>query len=72
VKVTDSGKETFEAWREGDHDDLVMAVALAARAGERVHTGSMRSARCGQRRPARLCFHSHADPTSRPFDAFGR
>jgi hypothetical protein len=30
VKVTVSANETFEAWRERDHDDLVLAVALAA------------------------------------------
>jgi hypothetical protein len=29
VKVTSSGHEQFEAWREGTHDDLVFAVALA-------------------------------------------
>jgi hypothetical protein len=38
VKVTVSANETFEAWRERDHDDLVLAVALAAFAGERVGT----------------------------------
>ena len=35
VKVTAAGNESFEAWRERDHDDLVLAVALAAWAGER-------------------------------------
>jgi hypothetical protein len=30
VKITDSANETFGAWREGAHDDLVLAVALAA------------------------------------------
>ena len=30
VKVTVAAHETFEAWRERDHDDLVLAVALAA------------------------------------------
>jgi hypothetical protein len=30
VKVTAAGNETFESWRERDHDDLVLAVALAA------------------------------------------
>jgi hypothetical protein len=35
VKVTASAHETFEAWRERDHDDLVLAVALAAWVGER-------------------------------------
>src|SRR5262249_19043086 len=29
VKVTVGAAETFEAWRERDHDDLVLAVALA-------------------------------------------
>jgi hypothetical protein len=29
VKVTLAGNETFESWRERDHDDLVLAVALA-------------------------------------------
>jgi hypothetical protein len=29
VKITLSGHEQFEAWREGTHDDLVFAVALA-------------------------------------------
>lgn len=36
VKVTASANETFEAWRERDHDDLVLAVACAAWVGERV------------------------------------
>jgi hypothetical protein len=35
VKVTTSGNETFEAWRERDHDDLVLAVALAVWFGSR-------------------------------------
>jgi hypothetical protein len=35
VKVTASATETFESWRERDHDDLVLAVALAAWVGER-------------------------------------
>jgi hypothetical protein len=30
VKVTGEGNEQFGAWREGTHDDLVFAVALAA------------------------------------------
>ena len=29
VKVTPAGNEQFGAWREGEHDDLVFAVALA-------------------------------------------
>jgi hypothetical protein len=35
VKITASANETFESWRERDHDDLVLAVALAAWVGER-------------------------------------
>jgi hypothetical protein len=34
VKVTMARTETFECWREGQHDDLVLAVALAAWVGE--------------------------------------
>ena len=35
VKVTAAGNETFEAWRDRDHDDLVTALALALHAGGR-------------------------------------
>jgi hypothetical protein len=35
VKVTAAANETFGAWREGQHDDLVLAVGLAAWAGEK-------------------------------------
>lgn len=31
----DTGHESFEAWRESDHDDCVLAVALALWVGER-------------------------------------
>jgi len=36
VKITSTANETFEAWREKDHDDLVLAVALAAWAAEQL------------------------------------
>lgn len=39
AKITLSANETFEAWREGMHDDLVLAVALAVWAGERFCIG---------------------------------
>ena len=29
VKITSAGNETFENWRERDHDDLVLALAVA-------------------------------------------
>src|SRR5262249_13816681 len=35
VRITAAAKETFGAWRQRDHDDLVLAVALAAWWGER-------------------------------------
>ena len=31
-----TGNESFEAWREKDHDDLVLAVAIAAWLGEQI------------------------------------
>jgi hypothetical protein len=34
VKVSAAAHEVYEAWREGDHDDLVLATALAAWVGE--------------------------------------
>jgi hypothetical protein len=36
VKITAAANETFEAWRERDHDDLVLAVAIAAWRAERL------------------------------------
>lgn len=30
VKISLSGHDTYEAWREQEHDDLVLAVGLAA------------------------------------------
>jgi hypothetical protein len=35
VKITVAANETFEAWREREHDDLVLATCLAAWHGER-------------------------------------
>jgi hypothetical protein len=35
VKITAAAHETFGVWREGQHDDLVLAVALASWWGER-------------------------------------
>ncbi len=34
VKITTSANETFGAWREGQHDDMVLSVAMAAWLGE--------------------------------------
>ena len=35
VRITEAGSDTYGAWREGAHDDLVFAVALAAWYAER-------------------------------------
>ena len=35
LKTTKAGNDTFEAWRESDHDDLVFAVAMGVWLGER-------------------------------------
>ena len=36
VKINIStAHDSYEAWREGDHDDLVLSVALGCWAGER-------------------------------------
>ncbi len=47
LKVTTAGNEIYEAWRDGQHDDLVLAVALAAWAGEQclIHEGDPPPAR---------------------------
>jgi hypothetical protein len=34
LKVSAAAKEELDAWREGTHDDLVLAVAVAAWLGE--------------------------------------
>jgi hypothetical protein len=34
VRITEAGNESFEAWREKDHDDLMLAVVLACWAAE--------------------------------------
>ena len=35
VKVTEAADDTYGAWREGSHDDLVLAVALALWVGKK-------------------------------------
>jgi len=36
MKISAAGRDTYSAWREGDHDDLVLAVALALWRARRV------------------------------------
>ncbi len=35
MKITPAGNDTYEAWRESDHDDLVLAAAMACWYGEK-------------------------------------
>lgn len=39
AKITTKANETYEAWREGQHDDLVLALALACWSFERTGFG---------------------------------
>jgi len=41
VKITDTAHDMYGAWREGAHDDLVLAVALACWYGERDKGGPL-------------------------------
>jgi len=41
VKITQAGNERFEAWRERDHDDLVLAVAMALWLAEKCPRGRL-------------------------------
>jgi hypothetical protein len=38
MKITLAGHDTYGAWREGTHDDLVLALAIAAWAGEQARS----------------------------------
>jgi hypothetical protein len=40
VKITLAAHETFGAWREGQHDDLLLAAALAGWWAERGYFGA--------------------------------
>ena len=35
LKITTASNDTYEAWRESVHDDLVLAAAMAAWLGEK-------------------------------------
>jgi hypothetical protein len=49
VKITDSANDVYGAWREGTHDDLVLAVALA------LWTANKTPFRVGERARQILC-----------------
>lgn len=42
VKISQKAHDSYEAWREGEHDDLVLAVALAVWWGEKTARGGFR------------------------------
>ena len=44
VKITATAHDTYEAWREGQHDDLVLATALAVWWAERQDRSRIRTA----------------------------
>lgn len=49
VEISKSGHDTYgNDWRENPHDDMVLAVALAAWAGERIPTPGMRTYQFGR------------------------
>ena len=45
IKVSLSGQDTYGAWREGEHDDLVLAAALACWRGARAERSLMGAGR---------------------------
>jgi hypothetical protein len=63
VKATAGTDETNVAFREGQHDDLVLAIALACWLGERFGPGGIVSRRPSPR---------PANPTALPDWVFGR
>jgi hypothetical protein len=42
VRITAAANDTYAAWREGEHDDTVLAVALATWAGEALRKRQLR------------------------------
>jgi len=42
VKITPSGNEQYGAWRDGEHDDLVLAVALACWGARKAYPFALR------------------------------
>jgi hypothetical protein len=41
MEIKSSGRVTYEAWREGEHDDLVLSVALACWVAQMMDRGRM-------------------------------
>lgn len=50
VTISTSGHDSYEAWREGDHDDLVLATAMALWLAERKVPATIGRARVTERK----------------------
>lgn len=63
IKVTLSGHDQYEAWRDGDHDDLVLATACAGWAGLHIPAAELRPV-LGGSQPAVAAYRAnrHLDP----------
>jgi len=48
VRVTASGREEYGRWRAGEHDDLVVALALACWGGTKYYPGGVGGMRSGR------------------------
>lgn len=48
-KITDTGRDVYGTWREGEHDDMVLALALACWGGEKFDREMVTSFRRTQR-----------------------
>jgi hypothetical protein len=59
-----TGNESFEAWREKDHDDLVLAVAMAAWLGEQIAIAEREAAE----EAAEMQLMQYAQARARPGD----
>ena len=51
VKITAEGNEQYGAWREGEHDDLVFAVALACWGVKKLYPGVVSEEQGNRRLP---------------------
>jgi hypothetical protein len=72
VKVTTAANEIYEAWREGQHDDLVLAVGIAAWAAERSSgTGGWLVPRQAEYDPTEGPFNPYRNFRSQPFMGVG-
>jgi hypothetical protein len=63
VKISAAANELYEAWRDGQHDDLVLAVAIAAWAAELSTPGG------GWLMPRQSEYEPDGDPFSNPYKA---